>query len=257
MKHTLRTTAGLAALAGLALAGLARAEELTKAEQVLDKYVQATGGKEAHEKLKNLRAEGTFELPAAGIKGTFVLYQAEPNKMHTEIDLPGVGKIEKGTDGEVVWEKSAIQGPRILKGEERAASLRDSLWNGAINWRKAYEKADLQGTEDVEGKPCYKVVLTAPGGETVTQWYEKASGLLVKSSMVVRSSMGNLPVTSFTEDYKKVDGVLFSHKTRQQVLGNEIVVTITKIAHNVQLPKDRFELPEEIKKLAEKEKKSG
>ena len=40
------------------------------------------------------------------------------------MDFPGIGKVEEGFDGETAWENSALQGPRILDGDEKAAAKR-------------------------------------------------------------------------------------------------------------------------------------
>ncbi len=40
-------------------------------QEILAKYVQAIGGKEANEKIKSRMIKGTLELMPSGIKGTF------------------------------------------------------------------------------------------------------------------------------------------------------------------------------------------
>jgi hypothetical protein len=58
-------------------------------------------------------------------------------------------------------------------------------------------------------------------------------------------------------DYKKVDGILLPHKVQQKALTQQIVISIDKVQHNIEMPAGRFELPEDIRKVAEKEKKDG
>ena len=40
-----------------------------------------------------------------------------------------------------------------------------------------------------------------------------------------------------------------AHKTRVIVMGQERILTIESIEHNVEMPADRFELPDQIKEL--------
>ena len=244
----------LAAL-GLAAARPAWAEALPKGEEVLDKYITATGGKEAYEKCQNRVSTGTMELAGLGIKGKITLYQAAPNKMYLEGELGGVGKIEEGTDGKTVWEKTTITGARVKAGDEKARALRDALFNGDLYWRKVYQKAECVGEEKVGDKPCYKVVMTTPEGQARTGYYEKDSGLAVKMVSTEKTQMGDVPIEVTMSDYKKVDGILMPHKIRQKVLTQEIVITFEKIEQNVKVPANRFALPDDIKKLAEKEQK--
>jgi len=81
---------------------LARAaDDLPKAENILDKYIEVTGGKAAYQKHHSEIQKGSFELAAMGLKGSLVSYRAEPNKSLTEIDLGSIGKMRDGSDGTV------------------------------------------------------------------------------------------------------------------------------------------------------------
>ncbi len=232
------------------LSGSAVGQDLPKAEDLMDKYVEVTGGKEAREKLKNRVSKGTVEL--AGIKGKITIYQAAPNLMHTEMDMEGVGKFESGTDGTVVWEKNPITGPRLKTGVEKAATLRSALFNADVEWRKIYKQAKCTGEEKVGGQDCYKIELTPHEGDVITAFVNKHTGLTTKMITPVASPMGNVVTTSVVSDYRKVDGILLPHKMVTTVLTQEVVVTFTEQKHNVMLPENRFALPEEIKTLVDK-----
>src|SRR5262245_60701708 len=98
---------------GLILAPAARAQDKAKGEEIVDNFVKATGGKAAYEKIHNVVAKGTVELAGVGLRGPITIYQAEPNKMYTEINFGAqFGKIEQGTDGQVFWENNTVQGAR-------------------------------------------------------------------------------------------------------------------------------------------------
>lgn len=227
------------------------------AEQILDKYVEATGGKAAYEKLHDRVMNGTFEIPAMGIKGPMSIYHAEPAKMYTVVEAEGIGKLEDGTNGEVAWELSAMSGPRIKQGAERAVVLRSAQFDAAVNWRKLYKKVELVGEEPIDEQPCYKVVLTPAEGRPETQYYDKKSNLLVRSDMVLEHAMGSIPLQVYMSDYKVVDGVRIPHTIRQLVAGQEYRITVDKIRHNVPVPDKHFKLPAEVEALTvQKEKKA-
>src|SRR5580698_3329100 len=80
------------------------ADDLPKAETILDKYIEVTGGKAAYQKHHNEITKGSFELAAMGLKATMVSFHAEPNKSYTETDLGGMGKVREGSDGTVFWQ---------------------------------------------------------------------------------------------------------------------------------------------------------
>ncbi len=124
----IRRTLAACAVVVLAAAGarLRAADELPKAETILDKSIEATGGKAAFEKLHNTVIAGSMELAAMGIKGTMSITKAEPDKILTEIEIAGIGSIKEGYDGKVAWEINPMQGARIKDGDEKAAAKREA-----------------------------------------------------------------------------------------------------------------------------------
>lgn len=223
-----------------------------KGDEILDNYVKVTGGKEAYAKLHNIVSHGTMEIAGAGVKGTLDSYHTAPNKMYVEINFQGIGKVEQGFDGKIGWEKSVLNGSRILDGDEKASLARESVFNGDVSWRELYSKAELAGEEKVEDKPAYKVILTAKEGPPVTRYYDKETGLLVKTVETLKTAMGQITSETLYKDYKKVDGVLMPFAMRQNVLGQVINITVTKAEANAEIAKNRFDLPDDVKKLAEK-----
>ena len=65
----------------------------------------------------------------------------------------------------------------------------------------------------------------------------------MKETSTAPTPMGEVQVEEFPTDYKAVDGVLFRFKVTQKVLTQEIVLTLTEIKHNVELPDDAFKRP--------------
>jgi hypothetical protein len=250
LRHRLTPAVIIAGL--LCGSGHVRAEEpLPKAEEILDKFVEVTGGKAAYEKVHNEKSTGTFEFVGKGVKGTLTSYRAEANKMYTRVELENIGAIEHGTDGETAWTLS-LQGPHIAQGEERALALREATLRAPLQWRKLYKSVETAGVENVDGVACYKVVLTPNEGKPETQYYDKKSNLMVKMTMTVVSQMGEIPSEMVISDYKEQNGLLSPRKTHNKVLGQEFETTVSQIDYNIDMPKDRFDLPNEIKALVTK-----
>src|SRR6185503_9661657 len=79
----------------------AAAQQAPKAEEVLDKFAEVTGGKAAYQKIHSESSTGTLEFVGKGIKGIATSYRAEPNLLLTVVELEGVGTVEEGTDGTI------------------------------------------------------------------------------------------------------------------------------------------------------------
>src|SRR5450631_2122523 len=69
-------------------------EALPKADTILDRFVEAAGGKAIFEKHHNEVMHGNIEFAGRGLKGTMTLYQVEPDQSRAVIEIEGVGKIE-------------------------------------------------------------------------------------------------------------------------------------------------------------------
>jgi hypothetical protein len=179
-------------------------------------------------------------------------------KSYTAIDLPGIGKVEEGFDGKVAWESNSIQGARIKEGEERALVARASRLSILDIWREFYTSAKTVGSEDVNGKPAWKVEMTPKEGKPETLYFDKESGLMVRSTqtvtmaMAVTMAMGEIPVESEVSDYRVVDGIKTAFTMTQKAMGQVMVMHFDKVTYNAEIPPDRFDLPAAVQALADK-----
>jgi hypothetical protein len=247
MKRTLELSISLA-FAGI----LASAADLPKGETLLDKYVEVTGGKAAYAKIHSDKTTGTMEFKAMGLKGKVTTYAAEPDKKYSEVVLEGLGKMQEGVSDGIAWSFSSMQGPHLKDGDEKAETLLQAKFNSDLNWRDQFKSAETVALETVEGKECYKVVLTPKTGSPSTRWFDKDTNLLVKMSMTTKSPMGEVQSDSVVSDYRKEGGVLMPHRIISKVATMELEMTVESVEHNPEIPKDKFEIPAEVKALMKK-----
>jgi hypothetical protein len=228
---------------------LSDADALPTGEAILDKYIEVTGGKAAYEKTVTETSTGLMEFTGKGVKGHITSYQAAPNKSYTVVEIDGIGKMEEGTDGTVAWERSALKGPRIKTGEEKAVALRAATIQHDVRWRDFFQKVECTGLEPLDSHICYRVVLTPKEGQPETRYYDKKSYLLVRTNMILKTEMGEIPTEMSVSDYRRVDGVLMPFQLKQKVLGQELTVTHESVRNNIDIPRDRFALPDDVKAL--------
>ncbi len=224
--------------------------DLPTGETVIAKYIEATGGRQAYEQVHSTVAKGTMALPSVNIKGTVTIYESAPSQQVSVVEIPGVGKVEEGTDGKIAWHYSALEGARLKEGEEKEAAIRAaSSETKLLDWKKFYKSITTAGMEDVDGKPAYKVVLTPLTGKPETEYYDKANNLLVKQTATVATPMGEIAVQTLLSDYRKEGGILIPHQLQQSAAGQKFTITIESVEVNPVIPKERFEPPEDVKAL--------
>lgn len=234
---------------GALLGALATAQSLPKAETILDRYIEVTGGKAAYEKHTRETLTGTITFPEQGLSGRLTRYAMAPDKEYSVVELGPIGKIESGFAEGVAWEKSAILGPRVKTGGEKDQAAREAHFNGQAEWRTIFPKAETTGSESVNGEDCYKVMLTPPSGKPETQYFSKKTGLLVKTAATAVSPMGEVAVEMEVSDYKAFDGILFPTHSRQKAGAQQLEINITNVTTEQTFPPGTFDLPPEIKIL--------
>ncbi len=219
---------------------------------MLADYIKATGGEEAYKKCKNRSLSGTIEIPAQNVTGKIKLFQAAPNQISVTTEIPNVLKQVQATDGKDAWELNNLTGDHLLADAEKDEFIRKAIFNEELQKKELYDKIECVGIEDVDGKPAYKLVLTAKGGKTETEYYDKTSHLLVKETATAKTPMGEIEVEVYPTDYKKVDGLLIPFSMTQKVLNQEIKIKMTEVKHNVDIPPDTFRRPAALADAAKK-----
>jgi len=240
-----------AAGTGVALAQ-APAAALPTGDAVLAKYVEATGGAAAYDAITNRVVHARMEIMGAGVVLGLTVYNASPASLYTIVESEATGRIETGVSDGVVWENSSLRGAIVKDGIERDDALRDAIFDRIAHWKAHLKNAECVGMTEVNGKPAYRVVATPNTGSPQTLYFDKDSGLLVRTETTVNSAAGAVAVVAEPGDFRKVDGIMVAFTSRMKVMGQERVVTIEKVEHNVALPADRFALPPEIKALIKK-----
>ena len=212
--------------------------------EILAKYVQAIGGKQANEKIKSRMAKGTVEVLPMGIKGTFENYSAAPNKSMAKVTVAGIGDLVEGFDGTTAWSINPIQGNREKQGEELAQARVNNYFNRETNLAKLYPKLELKGIEKVGEGDAYVVVGTPDNNlPPDTFYFDTKSGLLVRQDTTTIAPEGKMPGKTFLEDYREVDGVKIPFKTRTVSPENEVITTFTEVKNNVAVESSKFVKP--------------
>jgi len=227
------------------------AADMPSGDSLLDRYIEKSGGAEAYAKAKTTAMTGKVTVAAANISGNVSIYQDGP-KFYQVVDIDGIGKIEGGFDGETAWENSALQGPRVLEGDEKIEAKRAAMLAVISNWRNVFKEARTVGTESVDGKPAWKVEMTAREGKPETFFFDQDSGMLVKTSSVRTTPLGDVPAETDMSDFRPVDGIMTPFTMTERAMNQTMVMKFTNVSYNVTFPKNRFDLPEVVRALVKK-----
>lgn len=212
------------------------------ADDVINKYIEAIGGRNAVESIKNMTTKITGTVQGMEMKVQFV--QKAPNKRMFELSIPQIGMTQTqkvdGTNAMV----SSQQGTQKLDGEQLNEALLEAEMHSFLRYDDLGITTELTGKETVNGQEAYRVKLTYPTGKVVNEFYSVESGLLLQQSSIVPNPQGggNISQAVSYSDYREVNGVLFPYKYNQDMMGMSIPMTVDEITVNTDVSDSIFEV---------------
>jgi hypothetical protein len=220
-----------------------KAGAMPTVDQILDKYVQALGGKEAIEKLTSTALTGTFELPAMGMSGPLQVYAKAPNKNAVIIDISGFGMVKSGFNGSVGWSEDPQSGLRELAGAELSDTKRDAEFYREIKLKQMFSKLELKGKDKVGEHDVYVIEATPADGKPEKMYFDTQSGLLLRRDTDRESPQGSAHVETYFEDYKEAGGVKTPFTMRIVRPEMTFLLKTTEVKVNVPIDDAKFNKP--------------
>lgn len=205
-------------------------------QQLLDKWVQATGGAAAWAKLKTRVSKAKAEHD--GREMQVEVAQAAPDRWHTTVTMQR-GVFQQGWDGKSGWRKF---GDHVMPLESIAEVRRDAQFAPPLGLPKLL--TDLKVGNDAKvGKSTVHVLAGKQGELRVRLWLDADTGLLKR--MIVRqpTPAGDLAEQIDYEDYRAVDGVKLPFVVKSNKGGEASTETYTEIKHNVAVDNAQFAPP--------------
>lgn len=234
-----------------AFAQEAAAEAAMTAEELIDKNLEAKGGRDTIESVESARLQGTMTMqgPNGDMSAPFVMEWEAPEKARFELTLQGMTMIQ-AFDGESGWMINPFMGKAAAEkmSEEDAEMFKETAdFHGPLfDYEAKGNSVEFAGEEDVEGTPTYKLVVTSAKGEETTLFLDQEYFLEIRSE--ARRTVRGQEVNSSTSlgDYKEVDGLVLAHSMDVQGAGGPGAMNMTfeTVELNVDIPDDQFRMPE-------------
>lgn len=212
-------------------------------DEILERAIRASGGREAWKRLTSVRMKGRAEIVGMDAPGTFEILAKAPNKVLQTITL-GPTVLKQGSDGQQGWKELPGQGVQDMTGGELSQFKRDSEFYGELKFRELYSQITYLGEEDVNNRPAYVLRAVPADGAARKFYFDKASGLRVRMDDE-EGAEENPPAQSYFEDYKEVagTGVKMPATVRIVTPAMSVVVRLEEMAANVAIDDAVFAKP--------------
>lgn len=216
-------------------------------DEILEKYVQAIGGRAALQKITSRVSKGTFELSSlAGVKGTLEAYEKAPNLEVATLTFPGIGTAAQGFDGKVAWELEPDSGVVHDKaGLELAAARRSAEFYEEIKLKELFPRMILKGVEKVGVRKAYVIEALPEVGNPERFYFDTQTGLLIRKDSVEEGDAGKRSVEEYYDDYRAVDGVKMPFRVHQISPGTDLTIKLSEVKQNVHIDDAKFNKPED------------
>lgn len=216
------------------------------ADEIVNKHLDALGGKEKIKAVKSIYMEGTVNVMGNEAPLTITLLDGKGYK--SEVDFNGQ-KIVQAYNDKGGWMINPMMGasdPQPLPEEQYKMAKEQMYAGGAfLDYAVKGNKVELVGRENVNNVNAYKLKLTTSDGAETTYYIDPSTYYITK--VVKEGDMGGQKVelaVNFS-DYKKTDfGFAIPH-TYETVLpqGFSMTSSIKKVEINKDIDPKVFEMP--------------
>lgn len=229
-----------------ALLGAAPILAQTSVDQVLEKYSQAIGGPEAHQKATTRMMKGSVVIPDDNVTGTALAIAKAPASYRLTLDIPGYGLAETVIDGESGWEKNPDSGVHAMSRTDLANAKRDHMFYRDLKLKELYPKMEMADAAQVNGHKTNVIAATPEGGGPAEKLYFDAeTGLLVKHDFErITLEDGIVQYEVLYSDYRDVDGLKLPATIEQRSPDSVMILKFAEIKNNAPVEATAFAKPE-------------
>lgn len=200
------------------------------AESIVNKYINAIGGRKALEAVKTVKMDASAEMQ--GMKLGLEMTKTTKNQSSVVVSMGGNPMQKVIFDGEKGYMSGQGQKMDYTDDQNKAAK------NQAVPFLELTAKdVKLERVEDVDGKSAYVVSL----GEDQEAFYDKETGLKIKEVSTQEMNGQKVATTVLYDDYQEVNGVKFPFVIKQAAGPQELTFKINKVTINEGVADSDFE----------------
>jgi outer membrane lipoprotein-sorting protein len=217
-------------------------------DQILDKYVEALGGKAAIQKVTSRVSKGTAEIVGLETKGTIEIYEKAPDKLTRIVKIPGAFAWASGFNGTMAWAFNMSSGKlEEKKGKDLTVAKTEAEFYQVLKLKEHYATMAVKGVEQIQyrngPRATYVIEATATTGDPEKLYFDTENGLLIRHDTVEVSDEGKVPIREFLLDYTDVDGVKIPFTSRQAQGRTVLLFKLTDVKQNLGIDDGRFNKP--------------
>ena len=184
-------------------------------DEVVNKHIEAMGGKEKLLSLKTLKMEGTMN--AMGQDVAITLTKSHLVGQRVDISVMGMTgyQLNTPTQGMGFMPFGGQTEPKAWPEEQVKSSFPQLDLQGTfVNYKEKGTQLELQGKETTEGEECNKIKATFKNGTITTYFISTKTNYIVKTSGMRNIGGEEKEISTVFSNYKPTaEGYIFANTT--------------------------------------------
>ena len=206
------------------------------ADEIIDKYIKAIGGKDAWKKVTTIKQQAVIDLNGTEVQVESIT--AHEKGARQSISFAGMTGYTIFTQNDgynyYPWQQ---QKPEAITPEEVKENADNLDAQGPlIDYKEKGHTAEYVGMDDFEGTDCYKIKLTEKSGKIITFYVDPSNYFIIHAVTITKANgHENEQKTDFSNYQKLPEGIWMPMNIRD---GNTI--KIKKVEINVHVDDASF-----------------
>ena len=185
------------------------------ADEIVDKYITAMGGKDKLASLKTVKMEGNMSVQGTDV--AIVMTKAHLIGMRMDISVMGTEnyQIVTPTKGLVFMPVQGMSEPTAMTDEQLKGAVSQLDIQGALfNYKEKGTTIELAGKEAVDGEEAYKLKLTSKAGTVSNYFISTKTSFIIKTTGKRNMNGEEVEIATTNSNYKQnADGYWFAYTT--------------------------------------------
>jgi outer membrane lipoprotein-sorting protein len=211
-------------------------------KEILDKMIDAQGGRKALAAIKDTTIAANIELAQQGMSGNLTIYQKEPDKMRMDIEIAGM-VITQAFDGVKGWRTDPMSGATVEMSESETRDFKKQAMgnDSLLNPEKYGITYAFKGKEKIQDKEYLVLEQSYADGQKITMYLDPITYLTYKANAKVNQMGVEIDQETIFGDYRKEGDTVAAHTMTVFQSGAESVkMTFNKIAFNTGIQDSLF-----------------
>jgi len=210
------------------------------AEQLLEKFAQASGGAASTDKVNSRVMTGMIDIGGKSLP--IDIYAKDPEKRISYTHMPE-GDSVTAFNGHEGWLGAPGRPIREMNSSDLDAAAMDADLHLATHLKGMFTQLQTRGTEKIADHDTYVVVGQRESKPPLRLYFDTESGLLVRLVRFGETALGWLPTQIDYADYRDADGVKVPYRWTLARPSGRFTIQVSGLKQNVPVDDARFVKP--------------